>query len=72
MKLGLSFPGKDLGVAGEVLDLLHGDDEHLGGGIDFQHLHVFTDGVADGLFDEQLLVVRKDHLDPIDHVLLLG
>ena len=66
-KLSLWFCGKDRRIAGDVFDLLHRDDGHFLGGVHLQDFHVVADGMADGVIDEQFLIVGEDYFDPIDH-----
>jgi hypothetical protein len=65
--LTLWFRGKDRRVARDVFDLFHGDNGHFFGGIDLQDFHVVADGMADGVIDQQFLIIGKDDFYPIDH-----
>ena len=65
--LSLRFCGKYRGIAGDVFDLLHGNDGDFFGGIDFEHFHIVANGVANRIVDQQFLIVGKDDFDPIDH-----
>lgn len=65
--LALGFSCKHRSIAGDVFDLFHGDDRDFFGGVDFQDFHVIADGMANGILDQQFLIIGKDDFDPIDH-----
>jgi hypothetical protein len=51
-ELCLWFCGEDLGIAGDVFDLLHGDDDDFPRGIHLQDFHIIADGMPDGILDQ--------------------
>ncbi len=59
--------GKDRGITGQVLDLLHRDDDHFLCRVDLQHFHIITDRMADRILDQQLLIVYKYDFYPVLH-----
>ena len=66
-ELAFWFRGKHRGIAGDVFDLLHGNDGDFFGSIDLQDFHISADGMADGIIDQQFLIIGKDDFYPIDH-----
>lgn len=65
--LTLWFRGKHRGIAGDVFDLLHGDNGHFFGGINLKNFHIIADGMADRVLDQQFLIVGKHDFYPIHH-----
>ena len=66
-KLRLWFRREHRGIAGEILDLLHWNNDDFTGGIHFQHFHVVADCVTHGIFDQELLIVHEHNFNPILH-----
>lgn len=58
---------KNSRITREILDLLHGNDDHFLRRVDLQDLHIVTDRMADGILDHQLLIVDKHNFYPILH-----
>lgn len=67
LKLSLWFISEHGGIAGDVFDLLHRNDDHFLCRVDLQHFHIITNGMSDRILDQQLLIIDKYDFHPILH-----